>query len=258
MNTSDRLPQFAGVSSRVSGGEVTGSSHQTGRDTNWWNRCAGGKGHQGITPSKCGYYQRAVRNGIKPVPKSKAAKPKASKQATNSQTSTASAGAFGRKHRDTASTGTIVGKIILSAIALAIVITLIGIALNFFGGLFGGQSDPSSPPLQNNQVVAPTQPSTTAPPITETSEESLIREVREFSPVALDGTNLGDFLERIAPNGEWDIRFGTEVTFAGETELGWLDIFVWSINSATNQIGLGIQLDGAGFGLDDFINLFSQ
>ena len=252
---------------------VTGSENWQGAgDGNNWHLCVGGK-HRvvGVTPSQaCGVYARGTKQDAALAKKFRPPKqPKASKtskstansrkvaqrSSSHSQASTPSAGAFGRVHPDTASIGTVVGKVVLAAIALTVIIVLIGVVTDFFGGLFGGQSDPISLPTHVNQEAVATQPPTSAP-ITETPEEHAIREVYEFRLAALGGVTLGNFLERISPSGEWDIRFGTEVTFEGETELGWLELFVWNINIETNQIGLGIQLDGVGIPLEEFLELF--
>ena len=47
------------------------------------------------------------------------------------------------------------------------------------------------------------------------------------------------------------------IVIEGETELGWLSLFVWQLNTTTNEISLGIQLDGVGIPLGEFVDLFS-
>jgi len=93
----------------------------------------------------------------------------------------------------------------------------------------------------------------TAEDTAETPEERRIREAREFRPVILGGPSLGYFIESIAPEGEWQLRFDTEVTFEGETELGWLSAFFWFVN---DQMGAGVQLGGENISFDELVQRF--
>jgi len=253
----DWFPQYDGINRMVSGGVVTGSQNYQERDTNWWKRCAVGKGHTGTTPSACGYYKRAVRNGIKPVPKSKSSKPSPkspkSSQSHSRETYASTSRPSRRLHPDTAPAKSVVGRIILVVALIAVVSTVIA----FFVMEDRGQPNPITPPAQNNQEAVATQPPIAEPPIDETNEERTIRETQTFRMAEMGGESLSEFVERIATDIVWsygDMGFGW-VAAEGETEHGLL-VANFQVDIGRNAMWSAIDLQGQRIDIMDLWEMF--